>query len=71
MNRISEINDNSLHIIEELCGLYQFPSVDKVLAVLLQRYGVMEFYQLQCGEIASVPSLSLLVQIVNKVQNCI
>lgn len=67
MSKLSEVSSHSLQIIEELCTLCQFPSVDKVLAILMQRYGIVDFRQLQCGEFTSIPPLALLAQINSKV----
>ena len=65
--RVKEVSSNCWSITSELREVGQFVSVDKVLTVLLQRYGVVEFGQLMCGELLSIPTLSLLTEINRKV----
>jgi len=67
--RVKEVSDNCLAVSDELCKAGQFVSVDKVLTVLLQRYGVFDFSQLMCGELSNVPIMSLLVEINRKVSD--
>lgn len=65
--RVEEINANCWQIIVELGEVGQFATLDKVLSVLFQRYGVFDFHQLQCGEMMSVPTLFFLAEINRKV----
>lgn len=65
--RVEEVSNNCWAIIDELSKAGQFVSIDKVLTVLLQRYGVFDFSQLMCGELANVPIMALLSELNKKV----
>src|SRR5690348_2446486 len=67
MERTSEVNRHSLEIVEELVQVEKFPSVDLVLHVLFQRYGVVCFGHLGCGPMESIPLLSTLLEFGKKV----
>jgi hypothetical protein len=60
--------DSQVHaIVAELCAAQIFPLFERVMTVVLQRYGVQEFAQLCCGPITQIPSLVLLMEIQKKV----
>eukprot|EP01032_Pedospumella_encystans_P014200 gene14200-16325_t len=65
--RVEEVSNNCWAIIDELSKAGQFVSIDKVLTVLLQRYGVFDFSQLMCGELSNVPIMALLSELNRKV----
>jgi hypothetical protein len=67
-NRSSEVDARCFEIAAELRGLGQYVSFEKVLAVLLQRYGVVCFEALQCGRVDQLPTLTLLMAIDSKVR---
>jgi hypothetical protein len=67
--RQAEVNVRGIHIIVELCSSNQFASFDRVLAVLLQRYGVYSFQQLGCGLLSDIPVFALLIDLCTKVSN--
>ena len=67
--RVEEVSYNCWAIIDELSKAGQFVSIDKVLTVLLQRYGVFDFSQLMCGELSNVPIMALLSELNRKVNN--
>jgi len=66
-DRSSEVDARCSEIAAELRGLDQYVSFEKVLTVLLQRYGVGCFEALQCGRVDQLPMLSLLMAIDSKV----
>jgi hypothetical protein len=66
---ISVVNSRCLEIIAEIASSGRLASTDFVLKVLLQRFGVVDFSQLNVGKITDVPSLFLLLEIHNKVRS--
>lgn len=65
--RVDEVNNNCWSIVRELCESGQYATLEKVLTVLLQRYGVYDFNQLLCGDLTGIPTLSLLIELNKKV----
>ena len=61
------VNSRCLEIIAEIASSGRLATVDFVLQVLLQRFGVTNFSQLNVGKVTDVPSLFLLLEIHNKV----
>ena len=66
---ISVVNSRCLEIIAEIASSGRLATVDFVLQVLLQRFGVTNFSQLNVGKVTDVPSLFLLLEIHNKVDS--
>jgi hypothetical protein len=66
---LSVVNSRCLEIIAEIASSGRLATVDFVLQVLLQRFGVVDFSQLNVGKITDVPSLFLLLEIHNKVRS--
>jgi hypothetical protein len=66
---LSVVNSRCLEIIDEIASSGRLATVDFVLQVLLQRFGVVDFSQLNVGKITDVPSLFLLLEIHNKVRS--
>ncbi len=70
-SRINEVNENCTRIAEELCSIGQFVTVDKILHVLLQRYSIIAFEQLNIGPFYSLPVVALLWELNKKVDACL
>ncbi len=66
-NKVKEIGIRCLDIANELCSIQQFVTTDKVLHVLLQRYGILNFEQLNVGPFYSLPPITLLWELNKKV----
>lgn len=66
---LSVVNFRCLEIIDEIASSGRLATTDFVLQVLLQRFGVVDFSQLNVGKITDVPSLFLLLEIHNKVRS--
>ena len=64
---ITIVNSRCLEIIAEIASSGRLATVDFVLQVLLQRFGVSNFSQLNVGKVTDVPCLFLLLEIHNKV----
>ena len=62
-----EVNNNVKEIIKEIIYHNYYVSYDIILTILLERYDVISFEQLQCGNIMEIQSLSLLFELNKKV----
>jgi len=65
-----EVNNYVIEIITEIIYYNCYVSYDLILTILLERYDVMSFEQLQCGSIFEIQSLSLVVELNKKVKRC-
>lgn len=65
--RITEVNLHCLQIASELISIGQYVTIEKVLQIILSRYGVNNFEDLGTGSITNVPSLMLLLELNKKV----
>lgn len=63
----SSVNIRCLEIIKEIASNNQLVTGEFVIQVLLQRYGILEFSNLNVGNIKDIPALSLLIEIQQKV----
>lgn len=62
-----EVNNNVKEIITEIIYHNCYVSYDIILTILLERYDVISFEQLQCGSIMEIQSLNLLFELNKKV----
>lgn len=62
-----EVNNNVKEIIKEIIYHNYYVNYDIILTILLERYDVISFEQLQCGNIIEIQSLSLLFELNKKV----
>ena len=63
------VNLRCLEIIAEIASSGRLATVDFVLQVLLERFGVVDFSQLNVGKVTDIPSLFLLLEIFSKVSS--
>ena len=62
-----EVNGNCAQIAEELCSVGQFVTTDKILLVLLQRYNIAFFEQLNVGHFYGLPFILTVWELNKKV----
>ncbi len=65
--KIVEVNGNCIQIAAELCSIGQFVTTDKILMVLLQRYNIGFFEQLNVGHFHGLPIISTIWELNKKV----
>jgi hypothetical protein len=63
-----EVNNYVIEIITEIIYHNCYVSYDLILTILLERYDVISFEQLQCGSIFEIQSLSLVFELNKKVK---
>lgn len=63
-----EVNNYIIEIITEIIYYNCYVSYDLILTILLERYDVISFEQLQCGSIFEIQSLSLVFELNKKVK---
>lgn len=63
-----EVNNYVIEIITEIIYHNCYVSYDIILTILLERYDVISFEQLQCGSIFEIQSLSLVFELDKKVK---
>jgi len=63
-----EVNNYVIEIITEIIYYNCYVSYDLILTILLERYDVISFEQLQCGCIFEIQSLSLVFELNKKVK---
>jgi hypothetical protein len=67
-----EVNKYVIEIIAEIIYHNCYVSYDFILTILLERYDVISFEQLQCGSIFEIQSLSLVFELNKKVnRHCV
>jgi hypothetical protein len=63
-----EVNNYVKEIITEIIYYNCYVSYDLILTILLERYDVISFEQLQCGSIFEIQSISLVFELNKKVK---